>query len=136
MYFIQADVRGLLSVGAQQSIFPHMSDINKKMLITHFSADKKYSVINCQFAIHYFLADKISWSNFCQNINANLETNGYLLVTCFDGKILREKLLGKAKWVESYIDLKGQKKIFSEIQKYTMILTPTSLGWPSMFIII
>lgn len=117
MYFINADARGLFTVTNQESIIPNMSDANKKLITKYLSGNKKYSVINCQFTLHYYLSDALSWKNFCQNINDHIDTNGYMLITCFDGKLIYDKMQGKQKMTVSYIDNTGKKNIFFEINK-------------------
>lgn len=117
MYFINADARGLFNVKAQQNILPNMSNRNKELIDTYLSGNSKYNVINCQFTIHYYLSDNVSWKNFCTNINDHLDSNGYLLVTCFDGKLIYDKLKGKSKINVSYTDNSGHKTTFFEIRK-------------------
>ena len=117
MYFINADARGLLDVETQQNIIPNMTLANKKMISEHLSGKKKYNAINCQFSLHYFLADEVSWTNFCKNINNHLDNNGYLLITCFDGKLIYDKLLNKQKLAVSYTDNHGNKNVFFELLK-------------------
>ncbi|AGC01974.1 mRNA-capping enzyme [Acanthamoeba polyphaga moumouvirus] len=117
MTFINADARGLFNVEAQEKILPNMSESNKKLINNYLSSNKKYDAINCQFTIHYYLSDDISWNNFCQNINNHIKDNGYLLITCFDGQLIYDKLKGKQKYSSSYTDNFGKKNIFFEINK-------------------
>ena len=116
MYFINADAKGLFNVESQEKIL-NMNDKNKNLIRTHLSGKKKYDVINCQFTIHYYLSDEISWRNFCKNINDHIASNGYLLITAFDGTILREKLAKKQKIQISYTDNNGNKSTFAEVVK-------------------
>jgi len=117
MYFINADARGLFNVQSQQNIIPTMSDFNKQLIETHLSGNKKYDIINAQFTLHYYLSDKLSWSNFCKNINDHFRDNGYLLITTFDGRLIYDRLLGKQKMTATYTDDNGQKNTFFEIVK-------------------
>ncbi|AEQ33424.1 mRNA cap guanine-N7 methyltransferase [Megavirus chiliensis] len=117
MKFINADARGLFTVEAQEKILPNMSDTNAKMITNYLSGSKQYDAINCQFNIHYYLSDKTSWKNFCKNINDHLKDNGYLLITCFDGQLIYDKLKNKQKYTASYTDNHGNKNIFFEINK-------------------
>lgn len=117
MVFIHADARALFTVKSQENVIPTMTNYNKSLIETYLSGNKKYSVINCQFSIHYYLSDPLSWSNFCKNINEHLETNGYFLVTCFDGKLIYDRLYGKSKMTVSYTDSVGKKNVFFEIVK-------------------
>jgi SAM-dependent methyltransferase len=117
MYFIQADARARFNTKAQESVLPNMTPFNKKLIETHLSGNKKYNVINAQFTLHYYLSDELSWSNFCKNINDHLETNGYFLITTFDGKLIYDRLVNKQKMTISYTDNNGKKVIFFEINK-------------------
>ena len=117
MYFINADARGLFTVNVQEKILPNMPDSNKKLINTFLSGNKKYDVINCQFTLHYYLSDKLSWSNFCENLNNHMEHHSYFLVTCFDGKLIYDRLMGKQKMTVSYTDNQGKKSVFYEIVK-------------------
>ena len=117
MYFIHADARALFNVKSQEIALPNMTDFNKKLLEVHLSGNKKYDVINCQFSLHYYLSDEISWNNFCKNINNHLKDNGYVLITCFDGKLIHDRLIGKQKMTVSYADGNGRKNTFFEIVK-------------------
>lgn len=117
MKFINVDSRGLFNVSAQEAILPSMVPANKKLIETYLNGNKKYSVINCQFSMHYYISDEISWSNFMTNLKNHLEDNGYFLVTCFDGEFLYNRLKGKNKMTVTYTDPKGNKKTFFEITK-------------------
>lgn len=48
----------------------------------------KFDVLNCQFAVHYFLETSEKWENFCNNINLLLNIGGYALFTTFDGDLI------------------------------------------------
>jgi len=117
MYFIHADSRARFNVESQEKVLPNMSQFNKKLIETHLSGNKKYDVINAQFTIHYYLSDEISWTNFCQNINDHLEDHGYVLFTCFDGRMIYNLLKGKKSWKISKTDNNGIKTTFCEIGK-------------------
>lgn len=135
MYFIHADARGLFNVEAQESILPKMTWENKNLIKTWLSGKKKYDVVNCQFSIHYYLSDDLSWSNFCHNINNHLKDNGYFLVTTFDGKLVYDKLWKKSKLTISYTDNVGRKINFFEIVKiYTDQEENANLIGPGMAI--
>ena len=128
MHFINADARGLFTVEAQKNIIPNMSESNKELIKTLLSGNEKYDVINCQFTLHYYLSDKLSWSNFCKNLNNHMENNSYLLVTCFDGKLIYDRLLEKQKMTISYTDNSGKKNIFCEIIKIYNDDDPHNIG--------
>ena len=133
MYFINADARGLFTVKSQESIIHNMSDNNKRLIDVYLSGKKKYDVINCQFTLHYYLSDDLSWSNFCKNVNDHIEDDGYFLITCFDGKLIYDKLMGRQKMTVSYTDNHGNKNIFYEIIKIYNDEDKSGIGMPIDF---
>ena len=54
-----------------------------------------FNVISIMFAIHYLFKSKSTFDNFIQNIDENLQNNGYFIGTCLDGKKLTEKFVEK-----------------------------------------
>ncbi|CAH6420075.1 mRNA capping enzyme [uncultured virus] len=117
MQFIQADARAKFNTQAQLTVLPNMTQHNQKLIATLLSGKKQYDVINAQFTLHYYLSDAVSWSNFCDNVNKHLAPGGYMLVTCFDGKLLADKLRGKQQLSIVYTDNNGNKVSFAEINK-------------------
>lgn len=117
MIFINANAKGLFNIKSQEKIIPDMNNNNKKLINTYLSGNKKYNVINCQFSLHYYLSDEISWKNFCKNINDHTADNAYFLITTFDGKMIRDKLEKKSKLSVSYTNNSGTKILFAEINK-------------------
>src|SRR6185503_3712996 len=92
MYFIQADARAILDYDSQVKSLSGMDDYNKKLLYQFFptSGDESpkslFDRIDCQFAMHYFLKDDLSWNNFKQNIKNHLRAGGYFVATTFDAR--------------------------------------------------
>jgi len=74
-----------------------------------------FNVSSCQFAIHYFAANKDTFQSFLRNVSECTALNGYFIGTSYDGKLvykmLKSKKMGEA---ESIYD--GESKIW-EIQK-------------------
>ncbi len=48
-------------------------------------AQKKFDLISCQFAIHYFFKSDETLRNFCATVNEYLLDGGHFVGTCFDG---------------------------------------------------
>lgn len=117
MTFINADAKGIFNVKSQENILANMPETNKENIKKFLSTDKKFDVINCQFSIHYYLSDDISWNNFCKNIKTHIANNGYFLVTTFDGETVKRKLGNKNKINVGYTDNHGNKTTFFEIVK-------------------
>jgi len=128
MHFINANAKGLFNLKAQKNIIPTMNNINEGLINKYLSGNKKYSVINCQFSMHYYLSDEVSWSNFLQNINDHLEDGGYMMITCFDGKIIREKLKGNKSFTITQTDNNGANIPFCDIVKMYSDEDPIGLG--------
>ncbi|MBA3750926.1 MAG: hypothetical protein H0X03_08585 [Nitrosopumilus sp.] len=95
-----------------------MNDNNKNLIEKYLNGKKKYNVINCQFSFHYYLSNSISWDNFCKNLKSVADNNAYLLITTFDGDLIRKKLENKSKYTISYTDNSGKNNIFAEISKF------------------
>lgn len=56
-----------------------------------------FDVISCQFAVHYFFENQTTLDNFIYNVDANLKLGGYLIGTCLDGHIVKQKLSNLSK---------------------------------------
>lgn len=117
MYFINADAKTLFNVSSQLKVLPDMTELNKQLMEKHLSGNKKYDVVNAQFTLHYYMSDEISWKNFCTNLNDHLNFGGYLLITCFDGDLIYDKMKSKRNISVSYTDKSGIKKMFFDIAK-------------------
>ena len=123
MYFIQADARALFDYDSQVQALGGMDDLNKKLLQKFFpnvDEGQKRSMfdrINCQFAMHYFLKDDISWNNFKQNLKNHLRNGGYFMATTFDAREVMRALGSRDAYTVYYDDSDGNKKKFFEIVK-------------------
>lgn len=53
-------------------------------------AAKKFDIVSCQFAIHYFFKDRTSLDGLIHNIDAHINDGGYFIGTCLDGMALDE----------------------------------------------
>lgn len=124
MYFIQADARALFDYESQIKCLSGMDDANKKLLQKFFpSIDDEshhkslFDRIDCQFAMHYFLKDSLSWSNFKQNLKNHLRGGGYFIATTFDAREVIKTIGDKDAHIVYYDDSDGNKKKFFEIVK-------------------
>jgi len=122
MSFIQGDLRALLTSDEQEKAIGNISFNDKKIFMKYFSEDiaksYKFDVINCQFAVHYFLENDDTWNNFKKNINMTLKEGGFFLVTTLDGERIMEILKDRDNYAEYYKDTKtGTSKIFFDIKK-------------------
>ena len=116
MTFIQADARVIFDDKMQKAAIPTMTQKNMENIATYI-VGKKFDIINCQFSLHYYLSDQISWNNFMTNIKKHLSDHGYILITCFDGNLISNTLKTKNKITISHTDQSGNKITFVDIVK-------------------
>ena len=123
MSFTVADASRLLNYEDQLKTNTNMVDQNKKMLIETFGETetsknyKTFDVINCQFAVHYFFENDLTWNNYCQNINKYLKPGGFLLISTLDGNLLNKSFKNSNTITKYYITDEGKKEILYEIKR-------------------
>lgn len=115
--FIHADATMPLTVESQEKKFPSMNAENKKKFNYFLGKDKKYDIINSQFAIHYLFDSQSSINNLSNNVKKFLKQDGYLICTLFDPKQVLNLLNGKQSFTSYYTDDEGQRAKFFEIVK-------------------
>ena len=54
-----------------------------------------FNISSCQFALHYFFENSDTLINFMRNISECTKVNGYFIGSCYDGKLIFEKLKQK-----------------------------------------
>jgi hypothetical protein len=65
---------------------------DKALQAFYGTASKKFSLVSCQFSIHYFFKTDKTLSNFAANVSKNLENGGRFFGTCLDGKLVNSVL--------------------------------------------
>lgn len=93
-------------------------DRNKldKQVYTYYGVGKSgFNVVSCQFAIHYFFANKSMLETFIQNVSEGCALNGYFVGTTYDGVTLFEELENKKRG-EGVSEFIGEHKIW-EVKK-------------------
>lgn len=123
MTFLQADCSAELDVESQKNALNlrHLNDeeLYKKFFSTEQSKRTLFDRINCQLAVHYFLKNEDTWSNFKKNINGYLRNGGYFMALTFDGRKIMELLGENEKYTQYYTDENGKSKmLFEIIRKY------------------
>ena len=123
MYFIHADASVKFNYEDQNRALGGMNTENK-LLIDKFFNEKektKFDIVNCQFAFHYYLKDKIIWENFKYNVKNSLRNGGYFMITHFDSKCVLELLKNKDSYCEYYTDNNGtSNKLFEIVKKFNI----------------
>jgi len=76
-----------------------------------------FNVSSCQFAIHYFFENPDTLKGFLKNLAECTKHNGYFIGTCYDGKLVFNKLK-KTKTGESVKIIEDDKKIWEITKGY------------------
>ena len=123
MSFLVADAGQKLDF-INQSSLGQMNDQTVKLLKQVFGENENstkhstFDVINAQFMIHYLFRNNLTWNNFCSNVSKYLRSDGYLLITTFDGELV-DKTFKNGHIIREYISDDGQKKtLFDIVKKY------------------
>ena len=74
-----------------------------------------FQISSCQFALHYFFENHITFQNFMRNLAECTKLGGYFIGTAYDGKLIFNLLKNKNRGESEYL-YDGDKKIW-EIQK-------------------
>jgi SAM-dependent methyltransferase len=133
MFFVHGDGGVLFNYEDQVKALGGMNDKNKQLFDQYFPKDTskkfKFDRINCQFAVHYFFQNDLTFNNFCQNVCDHLKHGGYLLLTTFDADRIIELLADKSQHVSYYNTPTGEQKTFFEIvKKYENIKKGDDVG--------
>jgi hypothetical protein len=130
MEFIHADLGTKMNYEDQNRTLGGMSQDNKKLIEKYFNpTGTKFDVINCQFVIHYLLANEVTWKNLKHNLNLILKDGGYLVMSHFDAQKVLEYLGDKNSAAGYYTDEKGKKeKLFEIVKKFDKIDTNKPIG--------
>jgi len=85
-------------------IYTLQADLNEKYknnycnIVNILGKNEKYDLISNQFAIHYFLKSVDSFTNYINLVKNLINENGLFIFTCFDGKLIFDKLLENDRW--------------------------------------
>jgi len=116
---------------------PKDASILGKGTIAQFAkGEPGFQISSCQFAMHYFFENKVSFHGFLRNLAECTRDQGYFIGTCYDGKTIF-KMLSKKKENESATfmtnDQHGNRvKICEIVKRYNDTGFPnddTSLGY-------
>lgn len=120
MGFINADASVKLVLEDQLKLFPSMTRANMELIRKFLNVDGNrvyFDRVNCQMAIHYFLENNLTWSNFLGNINNYLAPGGMMLITTFDATRIIELLKDKSNYIANYNTDQGEQKVLFDIVK-------------------
>lgn len=120
MEFIHADCGTKLTYDDQNRVLGGMNNENRLLINKYFgSQSSQFDIVNCQFVMHYFLKDQLTWDNFKSNLNKTLKPGGFFIATHFDAKRVMEYIGNEQSKAEFITDDKGKKqKLFEIINKY------------------
>ena len=83
----------------------------------------QFNVISCQFAMHYFMKNKLTFNNFMNNVDRYIKSGGYFIATAFDGLSIYNLLKNI-----DYIEFKHKEKVLFKIEKLYKIKKLNSFG--------
>ena len=105
--FIQMDISEETDLSIQEKVFPNMDEDNKKLIKDNVK-DLTFDSINCQFTIHYMFNSENRIKQLFTNVNKLLKPNGFMLISCFDGDSIIQKLNeNNGEFSISYINNQG-----------------------------
>jgi ribosomal protein L31 len=92
-----------------------------------------FNISSCQFALHYFFENPITFHGFLRNLAECTRIQGYFIGTCYDGKTLFNMLKDKMDGESISFITESNNKICEITKKYTDTGFPddeTSIGYP------
>jgi hypothetical protein len=96
-------------------------------------ATEGFHISSCQFALHYFFENPITFHGFLRNLAECTRIQGYFIGTCYDGRTLFNLLKDKLEGESISFITESNKKICEITKKYTETGFPddeTSIGYP------
>jgi hypothetical protein len=78
-------------------------------------AENGFNISSIQFAIHYMFENNITLNNFIRNVSENTMVSGYFIGTCYDGKLLFDKL--KLKKQDEFISINNNGNLLWKVTK-------------------
>ena len=92
------------------------SDVKEEFLIENYGIFKdKFDICSIQFAVHYMFKDEKTLHTFIKNVSDSTSVGSYFIGTCYDGKLVYEKL----KENDIFEIFKDNDKIWHVKKKYT-----------------
>jgi len=76
----------------------YVMDLSNSSNLSHISnilKNKKFNIVSCQFAIHYFFKNKESLMTLITIVNSYISNDGYFIGTTVNGDLVVEKLYNK-----------------------------------------
>ena len=92
-----------------------------------------FHISSCQFAVHYFFENPITFHGFLRNLAECTRIQGYFIGTCYDGKTLFNMLKSKMEGESISFMTESKKKICEITKKYSDTGFPddeSSIGYP------
>ena len=134
MEFIHADMGAQLDMKNQKASLKSISQQSLEQIKKYFGTkSQKFDGINCQFMIHYLFRSQETLKSLCTNINRTLNDCGYMIVTTFDGNLVKEFLGSDDSKDVYYTDDAGARNTFFSIKRGQKELKDGVVGQPIDF---
>ena len=110
--------------------------LGKAVVAQYGRGEGGFQISSCQFALHYFFENKVSFHGFLRNLAECTRDQGYFVGTCYDGRTIF-KMLARKREDESEVFMTtdrdgGRARICEIVKKYSDTGFPdddTSLGY-------
>ena len=118
MVFIQSNLAVEMVLESQERTLGNMTFENKQLFQQYFGVGNniKYDRLDCQFALHYFFKNELTWKNFTDTLSQYSRPGSFFIATLFDGDLIKEKLKNANNYNE-YYTVDGNKKLLFDIVK-------------------
>jgi hypothetical protein len=97
----------------------------------HAIAKDGFHVCSCQFSLHYFFESVATLHGFIRNVSECTRVGGFFVGTCWDGKIVFDRLRGKSEG-DGITIMRDGRKLFQLVRLYSETSFPEdeqSLGY-------
>lgn len=91
-------------------------------------AARKFNVVSCMFAVHYFFQNEEKLKGFLHNVAYNLKRNGIFIATFMDGDKVHELLENSHQGVAEGRKLNDEIPVWAILKRYTEYNEDTRFG--------
>lgn len=91
-------------------------------------AARKFNVVSCMFAVHYFFQNEEKLNGFLHNVSYNLKRGGIFIATFMDGDKVHELLENSSNGVAEGRKLDDEVPVWAILRRYTDYTDETRYG--------
>lgn len=91
-----------------------LSDSTNLPFINRKINNRKYDIVSCQFAIHYFFRTEETLETFISIVSDNIKTNGFFIGTTMNGDMILQELDGANEIGNSIYQIKSTESTYDD----------------------